>query len=202
MTHHGETPHSNPCSCHKTGAWRYGLCSPRTQCWFICHWCKIICLRQYNGTCSVPPREQMYSLSVFLHDWRKKNHPFMTKQLPAGWTCLKKSYADSTECIKRELITLLLGALGFVYNEDNADLSSAHIKDIANHSPVKLVLSHQESRCMCYPYFLHAGVRTTISLWHSKDRQAELITKWSTKCRPNFTECLDNTLPDLFEGLI
>ena len=56
----------------------------------MCHRCKRICLRQYNGTCSVPPREQMYSLSVFLHDWRKKNHPFMTKQLPAGWTCFKK----------------------------------------------------------------------------------------------------------------
>ena len=51
----------------------------------------------------------------------------MTKQLPAGWTCFKKSYADSTECIERELITLLQEAMGFVYNEDNADLSSAHV---------------------------------------------------------------------------
>ena len=38
----------------------------------------------------------------------------------------------------------------FVYNEDNADLSTAHVKDIANHSPVKLVLSHRESRCISY----------------------------------------------------
>ena len=82
--------------------------------------------------CATDVKEQMHSPSVFLHDWRKKNHPFMTKQLPAGWTCLKKSYADSTECIERELITLLLEAMGFVYNEDNADFSSAHVKDIAN----------------------------------------------------------------------
>ena len=53
---------------------------------------------QYNGTCSIPTREQMFLLSVFLHDCRKKNHPFMTKQWPAGWTYFK-SYADSTECI-------------------------------------------------------------------------------------------------------
>ena len=31
------------------------------------------------------------------------------------------SYADSTECIERELIDLMLGAMGFAYNEDNAD---------------------------------------------------------------------------------
>ena len=92
--------------------------------------------------------------------------------------------------------------MGFVYNEDIADLSSAHVKDIANHSPVKLVLSHQESRCIYYPYFSHAGERTTISLWHNKDRQAELISKRNTKCRPNFTECLDSAFPDLYEGFI
>ena len=113
-----------------------------------------------------------------------------------------QSYADSTEYIERKLTTLLLEAMGFVYNEDNADLSSAHVKDITNQSPVKLVLSHQESRCICYPYFSHAGERTTISLWHNKDRQAELISKRSAKCRPNFTECLDSAFPDHFEGFI
>ena len=65
------------------------------------------------------------------------------------------SYADSTECIKRELIALLLEAMGFACNEDNADLSYAHVKGIAYHSPIKFVLSHQESRCICYRYFTH-----------------------------------------------
>ena len=44
------------------------------------------------------------------------------------------SYADSTECIERELIYLKLGAMGFAYNEENADLSSTHIRDIAQPS--------------------------------------------------------------------
>ena len=45
--------------------------------------------------------------------------------------------------------------MGFAYSKDNADLSSTHVKDIAHHSPVKLVLPHQESRCICYQYFSH-----------------------------------------------
>ena len=68
---------------------------------------------------------------------------------------LKKwSYANSTECIERELVALLLEAMR-QYNKDNADLSSTHVKNIAHHSPVKLVLSHQESRCICYQYLSH-----------------------------------------------
>ena len=55
----------------------------------------------------------MCSLSVSLHDCRKENHPFMTKKLPAGRTCLKMSYADWTEWIEREWIALLLKAMGF-----------------------------------------------------------------------------------------
>ena len=61
------------------------------------------------------------------------------------------------------------GGVGFVYNKDDADLSSAHVKDIAHHSPVKLVLSHEEIRCICYPYFHMTGERTSISLWHNKN---------------------------------
>ena len=118
------------------------------QYWLMCHWCKSICRHQYNGTWSVPPREQMFSLSVFLHTFRKKNHPFMTKQWPADWICFKKSYADSTECIERELIALLLEAMDFACIEDNADLSSTHVMD----GRVKIVLPHQESRCICYQY--------------------------------------------------
>ena len=38
------------------------------------------------------------------------------------------------------------------------------------------------------------GERTTIYfLWHNKDRQTELISKRSTKCRPNLTECLERS---------
>ena len=50
----------------------------------------------------------------------------------------KNSYADSTECTERALIALLLEAMGFAYNEENAGLSSTHVKDFAHHSPVNL----------------------------------------------------------------
>ena len=39
--------------------------------------------------------------------------------------------------------------MGFAYNEENADLCSTDVKDIANHNTVKLVLYHQENRCIC-----------------------------------------------------
>ena len=113
MTHHGETPHSIQCSYPKTGTGGYGLCSPWEQCWIMCHWYKINYLHQYNGTCSVPSREQMCSLSVFLHDCRKKNHRFMTKKLRQAELVKKISYADSTERTENELIALLLEAMGF-----------------------------------------------------------------------------------------
>ena len=107
----------------------------------------------------------MCSLSVSLYECRKKNHTFMIKQLPAGRTCLTKiSYADPPECVEREFIYLLLEAIGFVYNDDNDDLSSTHVKDIAHHSPVKLVLSHQESDVFVISNFHMIGERTTISL--------------------------------------
>ena len=44
--------------------------------------------------------------------------------------------------------------MDFAYIKDNADLSSTHVKDIAHHSPVRHVLPHQDSRCICYQYFL------------------------------------------------
>ena len=125
-----------------------------------CHWYPI-CPRLLDGQTpgwAIPSRE-LTKEDLRTHDpsWgnateEKKNHPFMTKQWLGGWTCFK-SYADSTECIYRELIALLLEAMGFAYSEDNAYLSSPHVKDIAHHSPVKLVLLHQESRCICYQYF-------------------------------------------------
>ena len=45
------------------------------------------------------------------------------------------------------------------------------------------------------------GERTTILLWHNKDQKAELISNRNTKCRPNLTECLERTFPDLFQCL-
>ena len=115
----------------------------------------------------------------------------MTKQWPAGWTCFKKIIICRLNRMDwKRIDSSSAGGMGFVYNEDNANLSSAHVKDIAHHSPVKLVLSHQESRCICYPYFHMIGEKTIISLWHNKNRQAELISKRSTKCRPNFTNAL------------
>ena len=35
--------------------------------------------------------------------------------------------------------------MGFSYNEDNAHLSSTHVKDIAHHSTMKLGLSYQNA---------------------------------------------------------
>ena len=65
------------------------------------------------------------------------------------------SYADSNlaQCIEGELITRVLDDMGFAYNEENVDMCSTDLKDIANHNTVKLVLSHQENRCICYQYF-------------------------------------------------
>ena len=74
ITHHGKTTNLTSVHAPKTGAGGYGFCSIWRQYWFMCHWCKSNCLHQYNGTCSVPPQGQMYLLSVFLHDYREKNH--------------------------------------------------------------------------------------------------------------------------------
>ena len=92
----------------------YGLCLQWGQCWFEFRSCKRHCQPQSSKTCSVPPGEQMYLLSIFFTCWRK----------------------------------------------------------------------------------------TTISLWHNKNWQAEVISKRSTKCRPNVTECIDSAFSDLFEGFI
>ena len=96
------------------------------------------------------------------------------------------SHADSTECIERKLIALLLDAMDFAYNKDNADLCSTHIKDIAHHFPVKLVLSHQESRCF-YQYFSHDR-RQNNHLVMTQQRPGGWTDFYqSTKCRPNIT---------------
>ena len=90
MTHHGETPHSNQCPYPEISAGGYTTMKSADLC--VTAWCIRICLYQYNGTCSATPREQMYSLSALLHDYRKKNHPSTTKQWPTGWTCFKRCF--------------------------------------------------------------------------------------------------------------
>ena len=138
-----------------TGAGGHGTCSPWRQCWFMRHWCKINCLHQYNGTCS-PPREQMYSYQYSYILVERRTIPLWPNDDRQAESVTKElSYAGSTECTEIELIALLLEAMGFACNEDNADLSHTHVKCIAHHSPVKLNLSHQESRCICYQYFTH-----------------------------------------------
>ena len=98
----------------------------------MCHWHKRSCLHQYNGT----PREQMYSLSVFLHDCRKKNYTSTTKQSTAGWTCLKKCIICRPNRMHWKIIySSSAGGYGLflLLNEDNADLSSTNVKGIAYH---------------------------------------------------------------------
>ena len=90
----------------------YELCSPWRQCWFMCHWCKRNCLCQYIGTCSVPPQQQMYSFSVFLRDCRKNNHPFITKQLPTGWTCMKNYHCKLNRMHWKRIDSFSAGGYG------------------------------------------------------------------------------------------
>ena len=65
-----------------------------------------------------------------LHAGRSIEEPSLYDQMMTGWLNLfkKSSYADSTECIEREFIAVLLEAMGFAYNKDNADLSYTHVK--------------------------------------------------------------------------
>ena len=105
-----------------------GFCSPWRRCWFMCQWHKRNCLHHYNGTC-VPPREQMYLLSVFLHVVERRTIPLWpNKYRQTEFVSNELSYVDSKECIERELIALLQDAMYFAYNKDNTDLSSTHIK--------------------------------------------------------------------------
>ena len=53
----------------------YGLCLQWRQCWFELHPCKRHCPSQSSKICSVPPGEQIYSLSVF-YTWLEKEQPF------------------------------------------------------------------------------------------------------------------------------
>ena len=59
--------------------------------------------------------------------------------------------------------------MGYAYSDDNADLSSTHVKDIVHHSPVRLALSHQGVDVFVISIFHMIGERTTISSWHNKD---------------------------------
>ena len=67
------------------------VCSPWRQCWFMCQWCKRNCPQYSTMELVLSQHEsKIYSLSVFLHDCRKKNHPFMAKQWLIDWTCFKR----------------------------------------------------------------------------------------------------------------
>ena len=79
------------------------------------------------------------------------------------------SYRDSTECIERELIALLLEAMAFAYNEDNADLCPTDVKDIAPTTVQwNLFCPTRRTNVFVISIFHMVGERTTISLWHSK----------------------------------
>ena len=183
----GKHPNSNPCSCPETGAWLYGLCSPWKQCWFMCHWCK---------------RADAFAISI--PTWLKKEEPPLYDQTIAGRLNLFKEIICRLNRMHwKRIDNSSVGGYGLCLQWRQCWFEFRSCKGHCQpSSPVKHVLSHQESRCICYQYFLHAGERTTISLWHNKDRQAELISKRSTKCRPNFTECLHSALPDLFKAFI
>ena len=186
---------------------------PQNRCWGLwalptiktvlkCLWCKRIFPHKYNGTCFVPPREQMCSLSVFLHDYRKKNNPFMTKQWPAGWTCFKRiikyglnwmhwNWIDSSSAGGYELC-LQWGQCWFEFHSSKGNCPPQSSK---TSSPTRWADVFDIS------IFHMIGERTTTSLWHDKDRQAELVSKRNTKCRLNLTECLERTFPGRSRGL-
>ena len=52
----------------------YGLCLQWGKCWFVFHWSEEHCQPQYSKTCSIPPREQMYLLTVF-SIWLEEEEP-------------------------------------------------------------------------------------------------------------------------------
>ena len=135
----------------------------------------------------------------------RRTIPLWPKKIPAGWTCLKKiSYADSTEWIESELIALPLEAMGFGLQCEQCWFEFHSCK---GHCP-----SQSSKTCSVSPgermYLLSvfftwlAGERTTISLWHNKDRPSGLISKRRTKCRSNFTECIERAFADLFQGFM
>ena len=74
----------------------YGLCIQWGQCWLEFHACKQ-CPPHFSKTCSVPPGEQVYLLSVFSNDWRKNNHLVLTQQWPTGWIDFKKKCQMQTQ---------------------------------------------------------------------------------------------------------
>ena len=155
MTYYGDIRHSNQCSCPKQVL-------------------EVMVFAHYEDSadlCATDVKEIAYTRTikrVLHHENRCISYQYSymlveSSTIPlwpnndrqAELVSKELSYADSTECIERKLITLLLEAVGFACNEDNADLSYTHVKGIAHHSSVKFVLSHQESRCIYYQYFTH-----------------------------------------------
>ena len=105
------------------------VCSPWRQCWFMCHWCKRNC-----------PQYSIMELVLSHHESRyiryQYSYMIVERRTVPLWpnndrqtelVSKELSYADWTECIERDLKTLLLEAMGFVYNEENDDLSSTHV---------------------------------------------------------------------------
>ena len=82
----------------------------------------------------------------------------------------------------------VLEVMGFAQHEDNTGLCATVVKLIAYTSTMELVLSHHKGRCICYQYVYMIVERRTISLEHNKDRQADLMSKRSTKSRPNHAQ--------------
>ena len=85
---------------YNSSSGRYGLCLQWGKCWFVFHWSEGHCQPQYSKTCSVPPREQMYLLSV-LSIWLEEEQPSCYDTTKTGrfdWFLKEVSYADTTWC--------------------------------------------------------------------------------------------------------
>ena len=85
--------------------------------------------------------------------------------------------------------------MGFVYNEDNADLSSAYVKDIAHHSPVNLFCPTRRADVFAIRIFT----------WLEKKQPSPYDTtktdsvNWFLKEEPNADPTLRNALKEHFQ---
>ena len=113
----------------------------------------------------------------------------------------ESSYADSTECIGTELMALLLEAMGFACNEDNADLSCTNV-NMPTTFQLNLFCPTRRADVFVISILHMIGEIIIISSWYNNDRQAEVISKMSTKCRPNLIKCLERAFPDIFQWFI
>ena len=124
------------------------VCSPWRQCWFMYHWCKRNC-PQYNTMelvlCHHESRYIRYQYSYMIVE-RRTIPLWPNNYRQTELVSTELSLAEWTECTERDLKTLLLEAVGFVYNVFVINI------------------------------FHVIGERITISLWHNKGRRAELIS--------------------------